>query len=885
MFPEGSPLFLEEDIGVDSGQREDDRPGSDAEGPGGHAAEVIERAGLGMSDVKDLAAGSVGPSDEVESPDEILDVTDGHRPAFPAEDRDDAETDDFEVIQEVLIPGPINGSDADDGHGEDILPGQGFELAAAFAEAVDGNGGRRVVFPEGPPLLAGAGRGEAREKDEAGTEIPAGQGFEEVCRALPVYLIIIALAEGLGDPGEMEDDVEIGRQVGDGLEVAAQDADAGRVEIAKLGRVADERGDGHPAMAEELGEMAADKTGPARYQRMPHEGDYSTMPERIRSNGARGSRRILGTWLGLAVAASAAAQVLPIDQVRPGQKGKGRTVFAATNVEEFDVEILGVLANTSAKRSIILARLGGRNLESTGVIQGMSGSPVYVDGKLVGAVAFSFPFSKEPIAGLTPIEEMLAIAESSRSSAPAAPKIAFTDRLSLEDLFAVSKDRLEIPSATPADGRMASPLPLPLSFGGFSARVVDRARPFFSALGFRPLVVPGGAQNLPKTPSPDFTVRGGDPLALQLVSGDLDVSAVGTATYVDGSKVYAFGHPLYNLGAVDYGMAKASVITVVPALESSFKMASAGSLIGAFVQDRTSGALGEIGRMPKFVPLNLNLVGEDGKRREFKLKIVNDRLLTPLLTNMSLAQILGTEDRSLGDLTLELSGDVTLDTNPAQGVHLEDVFTGNLDVPVTEMSGLVTAVLYFLTNNEFQEVGIHRLDLNVRSIEGPRVAVLERVWLDKYDVSPGESVQMKVYTRSFRGTTEVQEIPFLAPHLPPGAEFQLVVADTASMQRVEAGQYRSQGIVPRSFAQLVRLLNNLRKNNRIYFKLVGPRPGLFLRGEEMPNLPPAMKSLFASPRAASSQPTEISVSTLAEYQLPVPYAFRGLAVIPLRIRK
>jgi len=617
------------------------------------------------------------------------------------------------------------------------------------------------------------------------------------------------------------------------------------------------------------------------------------MAPRIRSNQASGARRartggkiVVGAAVLLSALTPAAAQILPLEEIRPGLRGKGRTVFADTKVEEFDVEILGVLANTSAKRNIVLARLRGQNLESTGVIQGMSGSPVYVDGKIVGAVAFSFPFSKEPIAGITPIAEMLAIPETSRPGGASGPKMGFTTRLSLDDLLAAHQDALPSPPDPGADHRLAAPLPLPLVFGGFSARVVDRARPFFSALGFRPMAFPGGGgQNLPAASSPDFTVRGGDPLALQLVTGDLDVSAVGTATYVDGSKVYAFGHPLYNLGPVDYGMAKASVIAVIPSLETSFKMASTGSLIGAFVQDRTSGALGEIGRMPKFVPLNLNLTGSDGKRREFRLRVVKDRLLTPLLTNMSVAQVLGSEDRSLGDLTLELSGDVYLDTTPVQSVHLEDLFSGNLDAPVSELSGLVTAVVYFLLNNEFQEVGLHRVDLSIRVAEEPRTAELERVWLDKYDVSPGESVLMKVFTRSFRGKTEVQEIPFLAPNLPAGAEFQLIVADTASLQRIEAGQYRSQGIVPRSLAQLVRLLNSLRRNHRIYFKLVGPKPGLFLRGEEMPNLPPAMKSLFASPRAASSQPTEISVSTLAEHQLPVPYAFRGLAVIPLRIRR
>ena len=193
-------------------------------------------------------------------------------------------------------------------------------------------------------------------------------------------------------------------------------------------------------------------------------------------------------------------------------------------------------------------------------------------------------------------------------------------------------------------------------------------------------------------------------------------------------------------------------------------------------------------------------------------------------------------------------------------------------------------MVYFLTNNEFKDVGIHRIDLNIRTAERPKSAVLERVWLDRYEAAPGETLRLKLFIKSYRGESRVEEIPFLAPNLPPGSEFNLVVADTRSLRQVELGQYRTSGIVPRSLEQLVRLLNNLRKNNRVYFKIVAARPGLFLRGEEMPNLTPAMKSLFASPRAAATAPVEISVSTLREYQMPVPFAFEGLAVIPLKIR-
>jgi len=592
---------------------------------------------------------------------------------------------------------------------------------------------------------------------------------------------------------------------------------------------------------------------------------------------------VLGTCLALL-----ATEILPLDAVKTGMKGKGRTVFTGNKIEEFDVEILGILANNNPKRNAIIARLSGRNLEQTGVLQGMSGSPVYIDGKLIGAVAFSFSFSKEPIAGITPIGEMLAIAaDGTGKPAPGTARLPFSSSVSLRDLFEAHRDYFPAPPPFESNGRTGSALPVPLFFSGFSPRMLDEVSPYFAGMGFsvRAASAPAGGQRSGIALDTDLDVREGDPLAVQLVSGDLDVSAIGTATYVDGARVFAFGHPLYNLGPVEYGMAKADIITIVPAYDSSFKLGSVGKTIGTVVQDRTSGAYGEIGRAPKIVPLHLTLTPESGPAREFHLKLAVDKILTPLLVNMTVSTLLGAEARAIGDLSLELSGDVYLDTTPGQSVHLENLFSGNLDDSVSGLSNLVTAVVYYLTNNEFKDVGIHRIDLNVRSSERPKTAVLERAWLDRYEAAPGEILNLKLFLKPFRGESQVEEIPFPAPNLPPGSEYHLVVADTRSIQQVERGQYRSGEIVPRNLEQLVRLLNNLRKNNRIYFKLIAARPGLFLRGEEMPDLPPSMKSLFASSRASAMAPVEISVSTLREYQMPVPFAFEGLAVISLKIRK
>ncbi|MBP1661540.1 MAG: hypothetical protein H6P95_2732, partial [Candidatus Aminicenantes bacterium] len=201
------------------------------------------------------------------------------------------------------------------------------------------------------------------------------------------------------------------------------------------------------------------------------------------------------------------------------------------------------------------------------------------------------------------------------------------------------------------------------------------------------------------------------------------------------------------------------------------------------------------------------------------------------------------------------------------------------------LSGLLAAVVHLLMNNEFRDVGIYRIDLNVRVLEETRQATLVKVLLDKYEVNPGETLQLKAFYRTQKDESKVEEVTILAPNLPAGSEFQVLVGDAASMQQLERAQYHIQEYVPRSLDQLVRLLSSLRKNNRIYFRLMASKPGLFLKGEEMPNLPPTLKTMFASPRASAAGPTEITRSTLSEYQLAIPYVFKGGAAIPVRIRK
>lgn len=574
--------------------------------------------------------------------------------------------------------------------------------------------------------------------------------------------------------------------------------------------------------------------------------------------------------------------ILPVDQIEAGMKGKGRSVFLGDTIEEFDVEVIGVMRNIQPKKDLIVVRISGGSIEDAGVMEGMSGSPVYIDGKLIGALSYSLgSFVKEPIALVTPINEMMAIPDKVSAKSSFTPQIPIKKHLSLDELFSIYESHFyQDPTVINGD-RTFSPISIPLVFSGFSPRVFERAKHFFSKLGFSPMSIGISGQSQEGLTIPDLSLKGGDSVGAQLVTGDLNVSGVGTVTYVDGNRVLAWGHPWFNLGTVDYTMTKANVMTIVPKLDISHKLTGTEIPVGKFSQDRLPGLYGELGQVPDLIPLNITMRTAE-KEKKYTVNITDDKILTPALINMVVSSLILSEERAIGDLSLDFNGDIYMDNG--MSVHLEDLFSGNFDVASTDLSSLVAAVVFFLKSNEFRDLSIHRIDLTIMPTEDIRYAQLEKVWLDKYDASPGEIIHIKVYTRTFRGESAVWEGGIPVPHLPKGSEFYLAIADAASLQQLEATQYKRQPFVPRNIEHVIRLLNNLRKNNRIYFKILASKPGLFLRGEEMPNLPPSMKSMFASPRAASSDPTELDKSTLGQLQQPVPFVFKGATLIPIKIK-
>src|SRR5687767_13672154 len=346
------------------------------------------------------------------------------------------------------------------------------------------------------------------------------------------------------------------------------------------------------------------------------------------------------------------AHLFPLEEVRPGMKGTARTVFSGTEPEEFGIEILGVLPGfPGARQSAIIARLTGPNVAKTGVFGGMSGSPVYIDNRLVGAIAFSFPFSKEPIAGITPIQQMIDIFE--KGSAGQTPRVREPRAVSFAQLAssewkatlpkqAVGPTTLIAPVSEgsrllPLMGQQMTPIATPVVFGGISQESLAMFAPQLVANGLLPVSGAGGSAGItPLEKATEKTLTPGTSVSVQLVRGDYSIAASGTVTFRDGNRIYAFGHPFLSLGASDMPMTESSVVTVIPNANNSFKLAVPGRMVGNVSQDRATGIYGQLGQAPKMIPVKINLHTSRDRTETYSYEVANDSFLTPLLLNLTI---------------------------------------------------------------------------------------------------------------------------------------------------------------------------------------------------------------------------------------------------------
>jgi hypothetical protein len=589
----------------------------------------------------------------------------------------------------------------------------------------------------------------------------------------------------------------------------------------------------------------------------------------------------------LVAAPLAASEVLPLEAVRPGMVGVGRTVFEGSRIEEFKVEVIGVLPNIGPKQSLIIARLQGGPLEKSGVIAGMSGSPVFIDGKLVGAVAFGFPFSKETIAGITPFGEMV---EATRTTAPRSAVARFKlpfgaegpaqplDRTVLLSAFPKQLPMLFVPPAQAGVGRLPlAPLPLPMVFSGFDSGTLDWARAFFSELGFAPLAG-GGGGDLPSASLPGLAP--GSPVGVSLIEGDLDLSVTGTVTDIDKERVYAFGHPFYNLGPTQFPMKKAYVYSVFPSLYQSWKISATGDAVGTMDQDRQTGVSGLLGPAPAMIPIEVTLATSRGQERHYAFRMVDDELLSPLLTYVSLLSVLQSNERAFGTASVRM--DARLELAGGRDVSVEDFFSQ--EQPAQQAAALVAAPLAYLLANDFQRVRVERVSVSVSSYETAHRATLQRAWVDRSEpLRAGSRASLRLLLRTYRGESFQETVPLAIPASARPGSYSLLVADGPTLSGIEQRELR-QPFVPKSLEQIIRAINGLRRTNRIYVRLLRPGEGAVVSGEVLPSLPPSVLSVLKTGDQGGAV-IPVGSSSSWEFELPTAYAFSGSRTLPLTIER
>ena len=545
--------------------------------------------------------------------------------------------------------------------------------------------------------------------------------------------------------------------------------------------------------------------------------------------------------MALASAVWAAPDIFPLRDVKAGQRGVGRTVFSGTRVEDFQVEILGVLHNTGPKQSIILARLSGGPLGETGVLQGMSGSPVYIDGKLVGAVALGFTESKAAIAGIRPIEEMLQVAPGAPAELAAAhpnPKLA-----PARESFASGGMKLE-------------EIATPLAFSGFTPATLDHFAPQLRALGMNPQQGVSGEANLSNRLGDPKTLEPGSMISVHLLSGDMSVDADGTVTAIDGDKIYAFGHRFMALGSTDLPFAKAEVLALLPNLSNSFKISESTEWMGVITSDRDVAVSGMTGRRAPVAPVEIRV----GKN-DYKMNVVRDPVLTPLVAQMAVFSAIDSTQRAQGPASYVMTGQAEFEGG---SVKLDNVYSGDSATAAIAALGVATPLSYALSSG-FDALRLKSLTLDIVPSESHKQAQISDVQAP-HQVRPGDDVEIGVAFTEDNGAELVKKVRYHVPVGAPAGILYLTVTDAASANLLEF--QNSVGSQARSPQQVLALLNGLRPNTSAYVRVWRAEGAYSVEGRDLPDPPASLAAILGRSQPNASSLASTRGSTVTELEVP-----------------
>ena len=531
---------------------------------------------------------------------------------------------------------------------------------------------------------------------------------------------------------------------------------------------------------------------------------------------------------------TAAPDIFPLKDVRAGQKGVGRTVFSGSKVEEFQVEVLGVLENIGPRQSIILARLSGGPLAETGVMQGMSGSPVYIGGRLAGAVALGFPYSKQPIAGIRPIEEMLRVD-------PAAPGT----------VAAAAPPRRQFLSG---DARLEE-IATPVSFSGFTAQTLEHFAPELRTLGMDPRQGITGGGRVPDRLGDPSRLEPGSMISVQLLAGDMSVSADGTVTAIDGNRIYAFGHRFLAGGPTELPFARAEVLALLPSLSSSFKISQAQEWMGAITQDRDTAISGVTGRRAVLVPVTLR-VGSN----TYSLSMIQDRVMTPLVAQMAVFSALDATGRAVGSAAVSLNGQLAFEGGT---VNIDNVYSGDLTTAALASLGVASPLSYAMASG-FDALRLKSATINIDSVDRRRQTQIASL-VGPRAANPGDLIDLTVVFAGENGAESSQTVQYRIPLGAPTGTLTFTASDATTANLTE---FQSALATPyRSAEQVLGVLNGLRGNTKAYVRVLRNAGSFVVEGRDLPDPPPSVSMILQRAQAGAA-PLNLRGAKVAELEVP-----------------
>jgi hypothetical protein len=565
------------------------------------------------------------------------------------------------------------------------------------------------------------------------------------------------------------------------------------------------------------------------------------------------------------IAESQSSQILPVTEVREGMQGYAYTIFAGDQVEKFDLEVIGVMPNfLGPRQSIILVQLKGPKVEHTGVVAGMSGSPVYLEGKLAGALSLKLGvFTKEAIAGVTPIEDVMN--PPSQGSASVAAQLALPNN---------ATSQVGLPS-----GSTLEPIATPLVFSGFQASTLQQFAPQIQGYGF--VAAQGGTA----APRPeDKHLAPGDMAGMVLVTGDASINSACTVTAVQADRVFLCGHPFLNLGDVQLPMARSRVVTTLASELASTKIVNVGGSIGTITGDHLTAVSGKLGAAPAMIPLDLDIATRLGQKK-LHFEMVNHPKLTPLLVALTTFNGI-TQNVIYGEgTTLHLSGEIRLRGHAP--VQIENTYApgDSLSPDSLPIALGVQGIFTRLFMNTYEIPSVEHISLKVESVPGRQSFTIDSAWLEKGEAIPGQTIRVRVLLHPYRGTPRVEETSVRVPdQIAHGTSLRVLVGDGELLNRASRGfAFSGAGGAATGLDQVISLLNRERRNDRLYVGLFVPSPTILWDDKELPNAPLSEINVVDG-RPAPGSVQVLRESLASEASVPLGGPVSGVISLNLQIR-